>query len=442
VARGVAIAVGLAVAMVAVASFGIVRTRPRTQALLPPGDALARVAHTAVAGASLAQAIQGLQARVRAVPGDWLSLAGLGQAYVQQGRLTADPGFYPRAEGVLRRSLELEGRGNADAMTGMAALAAARHDFIGALAWGRRAAAVRPLDANVHAVTGDALSELGRYEEAFAEFQRGIDLRPDLSTYARASYAWELQGNLPNAVRAMRLALQAGATAADRAWAANQVGELEWGRGNLARAGELFRLALQVDPSFLPAHAGLAKVAHARGADSEAVREYTWLVERYPLPEYVIALGDLYAVQGDRRLAARQYTLVQAEERLLQANAVNVDLEIALFDADHRVEVAEGIARARAEWNRRTSIQVADALAWTLYAGGRYREALGYANRALELGTRSAPFLFHRAMIERALGRPAAARRDLARALRINPRFSILWSEKAAALLDRMEARP
>src|SRR4029450_8558447 len=119
-----------------------------------------------------------------------------------------------------------------------------------------------------------------------------------------------------------------------------------------------------------------------------AMRQASLLVDRYPLPEYVIALGDLYTVAGKAELASRQYALVHTEERLLQANGVNVDLEIALFDANHGTNVADGLARAQAEWTRRQSIHVADALAWTLYASGRYREALTYSNRALELGAR------------------------------------------------------
>ena len=397
--------------------------------------------HPVVAGA-LSTVIADLQTRVRTLPTDWRSFADLGLAYVQQARVTADPSYYPKAEEVLQRSLALNGAANFDAMTGMAALAAARHDFSGALAWGERAKAVNPYSANVHAVIGDALVELGRYQQAFAEFGRMIDLRPDLSTYARVSYAWELQGNLPNAERAMRLALESAGTSSDSAWASYQLGELEWNQGNVARAEGYYRRALAADPTYLPPHAGLGKVAQARGHTSGAIRQYSRLVVRYPLPEYVIALGDLYTVAGKPDLAARQYALVHAEERLLQANGVNVDLEIALFDADHRVDVADGLARARAEWGRRESIHVGDALGWTLYASGRFDEALRYANRALELGTRSALFHFHRAMIERALGRVGAARRDLATALDINPHFSILWSQKAARAVSSMGGAP
>ena len=439
-----AAAVGLlSVALFGLGALGFARSRGGSPSAAVLGGATSSLqSHPVIQAGSLGAAITDLQARIRSLPTDWRSFAGLGLAYVQQARITADPSYYPKAEGVLQRSLALNGNGNFDGLTGMAALSAARHDFSGALAWGERAKAVNPYSANAFAVVGDALVELGRYGEAFAEFQRMIELRPDLSTYARVSYAQELQGDLPEALRAMRLAFQSAGTAADSAWASNQLGELEWNQGNVAAAERFYRQALDADPSYLPPHAGVGKVAEARGDRATAIREFTLLVERYPLPEYVIALGDLYTVSGKPGLAARQYALVHTEERLLQANGVNVDLEIALFDADHRSNVAEGLARAQAEWKRRQSVHVADALAWTLYASGRTEEALTYANRSLQLGTRSALFHFHRGMIERALGRTVAARRDLAAALGINAHFSILWSRQAARILSSLGTRP
>jgi tetratricopeptide (TPR) repeat protein len=433
----------LSMAVFGLGAVGFARSRVGSPRTVVSGDAAPSLrSHPVIEAGTLGAVIADLQIRVRSLPTDWRSFAALGQAYVQQARITADPSYYPKAEGVLKRSLALNGSGNFDALTGMAALSAARHDFSRALDWGERAKAVNPDNANVYAVIGDALVELGSYPEAFAAFQRMIELRPDLSTYARVSYAQELQGNIAEAVRAMRLALRSAGTPADSAWASFQIAELEWTRGHVGSAECSYREALTADPSYLPPHLGLAKVAEARGDRATAIRELSLLVERYPLPEYVIALGDLYKVAGEPELAARQYSLVHAEERLLQANGVNVDLEIALFDADHGSNVADGLARARAEWERRPSIHVADALAWTLYASRRFDEALTYANRALELGTRSALFHYHRAMIELTLDQRAAARRDLATALDTNSNFSILWSRHAARLLASLGGRP
>jgi tetratricopeptide (TPR) repeat protein len=118
---------------------------------------------------------------------------------------------------------------------------------------------------------------------------------------------------------------------------------------------------------------------------------------------------------------------------------VNVDLEVALFDADHG-DPGSALAAARAEWERRHSVHVADAYAWALYASGRYGEAARMATRALDLGTRNASFLFHAGMIERARGRDGAALRLLRGALAANPRFSILHAPTAERVLAELEA--
>jgi tetratricopeptide (TPR) repeat protein len=379
--------------------------------------------------------VASLQARLAEQPDDWRSLASLGLAYVQEARITADPSYYPKAEGVLQQSLDLDDEQNFQALIGMGALALARHDFAAGLEWGRRAAEVNPDTAAVYGVMGDALVELGRYDEAFSTVQTMVDTTPDLSSYARAAYARELQGDVDGAERIMQLALQAAPTLVDSAWVLNQLGDLAFNRGDLAEAGEHYGRALAADPAFVPPAAGVARVDAAQGRYDRAIEEYVDVVARYPSPEYVIALVDLYTVTGQTQEADRQIDLLHAEEQLFEANGVNVDLEVALFSADHGVDLADGLRDARSEWSRRQSIQVADALAWQLHANGRDQEALEYANRALALGTRNAAFHYHRGVIEEALGRHDAARADLAAALDINASFSTLWSGHAADVL-------
>ena len=433
---------GLAVVMLAAGGVGLLRRAQPDAATAPLVTGPALSTKPVIHAGRLSQIMANLQERLRAVPEDWRSFADLGLAYVQQARVTADPSYYPKAEDVLNRSLKLNATENFNGLTGMAALAAARHDFAAALSWGEKAVAANPASAAAHAVVGDAQVELGQYDAAFHTFQTMIDLRPELSTYARVSYAQELQGSPSAAVRAMELALQAAATPTDAAWAANQIGDLYWNSGKLAKAEEWYRRAIESDGSFVPPHAGMARVEAARGRNDIAIRGLTWVVDRYPSPEYVIALGDLHAITGQSEEAARQYALVRAEERLLRAGGVNVDLEMALFDADHGVDLKHGLAAARQEWARRTSIHVADALAWELYANRRYSQALRYADQALRLGTRNALFFFHRGMIQRALGRFGPARRDLAEALSINPHFSILWSRRAERILVSLGGAP
>src|SRR5207253_2080130 len=177
-------------------------------------------------------------------------------------------------------------------------LAAARHDFAAALRWGRQAIGAAPYNAGAYGVAGDALIELGRYPDAFRTFQRMIDLRPDLSSYARASYARELQGDVPGAISDMELALQAASSPSDAAFAGFQLGELWFNSGHLARAQAAYARASAQDPSYSPAREGLAKVAAAQGRYARAISLYRWVVDHMPLPQYVIELGDVYTAAG------------------------------------------------------------------------------------------------------------------------------------------------
>jgi tetratricopeptide (TPR) repeat protein len=434
----------LAVILLAVGSLGPFGPK----AGRPAGDSAALGAdpagsldgHPVILSGSLQQAIASLQTRLRSLPDDWGSWATLGLAYVQEARVSADPSFYPKAEGALRRSLRLHPGGNFQALTGEGALAAARHDFAGALRWGERARAINPYNGNVYGVIGDAQVELGRYDDAFATFQRMVDLKPDLASYARASYARELQGDVPGALEAMQLAYDSAGTPEDRAFAASQLGDLYFNSGRLDDAERSYREAAASAPEYMPPHAGLARVAWARGDVAGAIRRFADVVSHYPSPEYVIALGDMDTVAGRHADAARQYATVRVEERLFQAAGVDVDLELALFDADHG-DPAKAVAEARAEWNRRHSILVADAVAWSLFRAGRAVEALPYVRFAGQLGYRSALLAFHAGMIERATGDRPAAVRDLRRALDINPHFSILYAETARRALAGLRGR-
>jgi tetratricopeptide (TPR) repeat protein len=392
---------------------------------------------TPVTGGTLAQSIAQMQAHLRAVPGDWPSWASLGAAYVQQARLTADPTYYPKADGAFTRSLELYPRGNSLALTGQATLAAARHDFAGALRLANAALSIDAYSATAYGIKGDALVELGRYPEAAGAFSRMDNLRPGLDSFSRLSYLAELHGDSSTATRDLQLALQAADTPADAGFALYYLGELAWNAGNLTAAAQNYDQGLRRDPSYLPLLEGRAKVEAARGQQAAALRDFQELVDRLPQPLYVIEYGDYLSSLHRVPDAQAQYALVRTEEQLFRAQGVNVDLELALFDADHG-SVKMALHEAAAELQRRQSILVEDAYAWALHMTGHNDSALVYIDRALALGMRNASMYFHRGAIEAALGRPAQAINDLRTALAINPHFSFLSAPRAADLLRHL----
>ena len=420
----------LAVGLVLAGALGIVRGRRAAAPVAAPKPDTAALRDPVITTGSLEAAITALQDRLRAVPNDAASYASLGVAYVQQARVTADATYYPKAQGALRRSLELQPGRNADALLGMATLAAARHDFSAALAFGERARRLNPYDGDVYGVIGDALVELGRYRAAFGAFQRFVDTLPGLSSYARVSYARELRGDTAGAVQAMRAALQVSSSPADAAWASFQLGELFFNSGRLDAAERAYRDGSNLDAMAVTPLAGLAKVAWARGDLQAAVDGMSDVAARYPSPENVWMLGDLQTLAGDQMAASRSYDLVRAGSALLRANGVDTDLELALFEAEHG-DAATALRMARDEWGRRRSVHAADALAWALHANGMFDEAARSARVALHLGMRNPLFMYHAGMIELARGREDEARRFLENALDINPFFSVLGAEAA-----------
>lgn len=378
------------------------------------------------------------QERLRDVPGDWVTWAELGAAYVVEAARSADPSNYERARGALARSLEIRPQDNSVAVTGQAQLAAALHDFPAALALADRALVLNDFSSTAYGVRADALIELGRYDEATDTVQRMLDLRPGVPSFTRASYIYELRGETDAARQALQRAVEDTLSPADLAFAHYYLGELAWNAGDLDTADREYEAGLASDPSYLQLVAGKAKVAAARGQIEAAIRSYGSVVDRLPLPQYAAELGDLLASQGRAAEADEQFAVVRATQRLLADSGVDVDLELALFDADHGQE-ADALRQARAAYAvRPDNVFVRDALAWALHVNDRDEEALPHARAAAAGGLRSAQFAYHRGMIEAAVSRDDAAENSLAQALELNPHFSPVHAPRAKAELDRL----
>jgi tetratricopeptide (TPR) repeat protein len=135
----------------------------------------AAVAVFAVAPAPLAaqdrstdQVIRFHQSRVAADPDDPLAHNRLAAAYVQKARESGDLSYYGLAEKAATRSLTLLSRGRPAAVAAalLAAVHLARHEFTTALARARQAIEMDLSEPTAHAIAGDALVELGDYEQA------------------------------------------------------------------------------------------------------------------------------------------------------------------------------------------------------------------------------------------------------------------------------------
>ncbi|WP_051571078.1 tetratricopeptide repeat protein [Cryptosporangium arvum] len=389
------------------------------------------------ASAALDASIASAQERLRRLPRDYATWAALGRAYLEKSRITADPTWYAKSEGALRRSLTERPTANPAALTGLGALANARHDFATARRFALDALTQNAYSADAYGVLADAETQLGHAGAATDAVQRMLDLRPTLAAYTRASYDLEQHGQDGEAAALMRRALTSAVDPADAAFCHYQLGELAWNSGDLAGADREYRAGLASAPDYLPLLQGTAKIAAARGDVDAALTTYRTLTQRSPTPGYLLEYAELLQSAGRAAEASQQLELAEAAGALFAANGGSDDLTtVALALA--RDEPAEALAAAQREWKRRQFSDVADAMAQALHANGRHAEALRYAEKASALGVRSARFQYHRGVILAALGRPAEARRALSGALALNPHFSPVEAPAARRALSEL----
>jgi tetratricopeptide (TPR) repeat protein len=388
-------------------------------------------------GSATDRAIASAQAKLRLDLNDPAALLDLAAGYLQKAREVADPSLYTKTAAILALVRKQE-PGNLTLLITEGSLANAQHRFHDGLKLGRQAVAAAPGTPAAYGVVVDAADELGLYGEALTAVEKMADIRPDLTALSRVSYARELRGDLPGAVLAMSQAVTAGGTAGGENVAYVQVllGDLLLNTGQVAGAEEQYEAALQSFPGFGAARVGQAKVLVAQGKPGPAGDLLAQVVKIQPLAEYAIAEGDDYQSAGQTAKAADAYALVGVIERLYAANGVNVDLELALFDADHKPGTA-ALAQARKGFQARSSYLGHETVAWNLYRIGRVAEAVKEIHAALAIGDRDPLLRYHAAVIFDAAGNRQEAMDNLNIVIQDNPRFSALYANNVVALASK-----
>jgi tetratricopeptide (TPR) repeat protein len=410
---------------------------PAAPVALPPGAAV-RANVDAVAGATAsARAIASLEAAVAARPDDADPAARLGLAYLQRARESSDPTWYLKADDLLRRARELD-PASLDAVLGLGSLALSRHEFAKALGLGGEALQLSDgFSPAALAIVADAQIELGRYDEAFASIERLGEMHPSLVAYARQSYASELQGDLDAAIDLMATASRAAAGESG-IFTRVELAALLVRAGRLDDAEHALRGVLAKSPADARIEAGLGEVAVARGDLVEAARWYERASLHLPLPEVLVALGDVQSALGRSAAAKASYALVEAQHDLFRTAGGDADLEVALFAADHG-DPAEAVALARRVVRDRPSVQAHDALAWSLFRAGDCAAALAAARKATALRSVLPLLDYHHGVIAACAGERREAIRALRRATVGSPNFHPLFGPAAAGLLTELE---
>jgi tetratricopeptide (TPR) repeat protein len=374
-------------------------------------------------------------------------LTFLAQLYVQRGRLTGDAQTYVQATEAVDRAVALAPR-DREARTLAAGLRYTTHDFAAAERAARQLVDERPTDQGARTVLGDAQLELGDYTAAASSYGRLGDDAPDAAAVSvrRARLAF-LQGRLADADRLAAQAKQQAVASAfgDAGLAYYSVfqGQLDLDRGLYDDAAAQYQQALREAPGYHIAIAGLARARAAQGRTDDAIDLYEQAIAVVPQPDYLAAVGDLYHLTGRDAQAKDAYGTVEVIAELAAINRQIYNRQLALYYADHDVDVDKAVMLTSSELAVRKDVYGYDAQAWALYKDGRYTDAQAASQRALAQGTPDARLWYHAGMIDKALGLTSDARTALRRALTISPAFDPLQAPVAkAALVDLGEQVP
>ncbi|CAN5418540.1 hypothetical protein BH18ACI1_BH18ACI1_04430 [soil metagenome] len=390
--------------------------------------------------------IRFLEDRIKHDPEDFIALNKLSAEYIQRLRETGDITYLNLASRAAHASLEvLPAEQNKGGLVALTQVEYSSHDFAAARDHAAKLIQLEPNKGYLYQMLGDALLELGQYEEAKAVFRQmeklgGVQVLTHAAMQQRLARLAMLHGDNPGAMRHFSTALKLVLTLPEPpretvAWCHWQLGETAFTVGDYEIAEQYYRSALETFPDYFRALASLGRVRAARGDLTGAIEQYEKVIRILPDPNFVAALGDLYKLAGRESDAAAQYALVEQIGHLNTVSGALYNRQLALFYADHDLKPEEAYANAVKEYEVRRDIYGADAVAWTALKAGKLTEAQTAIKETLRLGTRDARLFYHAGMIARAAGNQTAARDYFKRALALNPQFDplqVVIAKKAA----------
>ncbi len=378
-------------------------------------------------------------AEEQAQPRNALEWNALGNKRMQQARDILSHDF-SKAEKAFKCALELE-PANAEALVGMGWVANSNHDFKAGKTWCERALAINPTLHDAHNLLGDGAVELGQYDAAFDHYQNALDLRTDLSTYARASHLLWLTGDARTAQSLMRKAISAGGPYPENtAWCHAELAIQLIHAGAFPTAKQELDHAHKLAPENPRVLIAMGRLASAQGEYPAAITAFEKSSAIMPTHDSLAPLADLYLVTGDKEKASSQIRKVISFHEHSHAHDEEHthpgSHQLAVFLADYGNDTKAALEQARSAHEHFPNLATEDALAWAYYKSGKYPEARRHLTRALAKNTPDPLLHFHAGMIYEKLGQTSDARRHLAQALNLNPSFHPIHARTTRDLLS------
>jgi tetratricopeptide (TPR) repeat protein len=152
----------------------------------------------------------GLIQKIKNDPSDSKSRIALAAIYLQEARYSGNFAYYDRAALNCVNAVQKKDANNFEALTFKAMIYLSQHHFAEGLKWATQIQKTYSYSAFVYGILVDANVELGNYKAALDDADKMVSIRPDIRSYSRISYLREIYGDIPGAIEAMTLAVEAG----------------------------------------------------------------------------------------------------------------------------------------------------------------------------------------------------------------------------------------
>jgi tetratricopeptide (TPR) repeat protein len=389
--------------------------------------------------------IRFLESRLASDPDDFTAWNRLAPLYLQRLRETGSLDYLILARRAVDRSLSINPDRNLIARSIQCRVQFSSHEFAASRDIAKQLVTAEPNQPYAHMYLGDAYLELGDYAAAAESYAKMIDLGgPTTEALCRTAHAAFLHGQASLATDKFRSALdsaqlQSPPNSETVAWIDCQLSDVCFFTGDYPAAEARARDALNAFPNYFRARAALARTLAAQDKFDTAITEYEKSIATYPDPISIAALGDLYHLTARERDAQSQYHLIEQITKLNKFAGILYNRNIAVFYANHDINLDLAYQMALTEYQSRKDIYGADALAWTAYKSHHLDEARAAIAESLKLHTQDPTLFYHAGMIEFTAGSRPAARNYPEQALKLSPHFDPLQLPIARHTLESLK---
>jgi len=387
-----------------------------------------------------------LMTAIQKDPEDTASKIKLAALFIQEARITGNYMYYDMAAMKYVNDILVVHPNSFNALVFKSLIYLSQHHFADGLAIAHQAQQINPYNAYVYGLLVDGNVEMGHYDSAVTYADKMVSVRPDLTSYSRVSYLREIFGDYAGAIKAMRMAVEAGGQGDEYTeWTRYQLASLYEKTGDFKTADTLYNQSLGMRPDYAYAMAGLGRVSLANKDYNKAIaylEKADSIVTDNSLKEELV---DVYRLAGQTKKADATAEAV-IDDLQKSAQAGDKDANIGHY-ADRELAYAylkvndkdKALEHAMLEYNRRPdNIDVNETVAWVYYNRGEYDKALPYIKVALKTHSKNPVLLSRAALIFYKTGDKVQAKNLLAETSATNPYIDKPLMDETASIMHNL----